>query len=127
MFLRCEPNPHQNGRLTRAMIYEAAPGTCFAIDAEALHRQPELLNGFRRGLDRLIRALDATAYLLLVLGVLAAMLIGWWIAGLGLVACVLMLAANRRLAGRIAQRAAERSSQAFLKLYDIGCVWLLKD
>ena len=42
MFLKCQPNPHRGGRMTRAIIYEQAPGQHFAIDAETLHKQPEL-------------------------------------------------------------------------------------
>lgn len=126
MFLTCQPNPHDGGRMTRALIYENTPGTRFAIDAEALHRQPELLKPFGRWLDIRIRVLDALAYLACLLGVLAALSVGWWMAGVGLLVCVLTLAANRKTAGRLARAAADRSSVSFRQLHEMGCLWLIK-
>lgn len=126
MFLSTQPNPHDGGRMTRALIYENVPGTRFAIDAEALHRQPELLRPFGRFLDIRIRLLDTLAYMACLLGVIAAMVVGWWTAGAGLLICVLMLAANRKTAGRLARAAADRSSVAFRQLHEMGCLWLIK-
>ena len=120
MFLSCRPNPHDGGRMTRALVFEKTPGTHFAIDAEALHRQPELLKPFGRGLDVRIRVLDALAYLAVLIGVLAALPVGWWTAG------VLMLAVNRKTAGRLARAATERSTESFRQLHEIGCLWLVK-
>lgn len=126
MFLSCQPNPHDGGRMTRALVFEKTPGTRFAIDAEALHRRPELLEPFGRGLHLRIRALDALAYLICLLGVLAAVPVGWWMAGAGVLICVLMLAANRKTAGRLARAATERSTESFRQLHEIGCLWLVK-
>lgn len=125
MFLSCQPNPHDSGRMTRALIFENTPGTRFAIDAEALHRRPELLKPFGRGLDLRLRVLDGLAYLSCLIGLIAALVVGWWMAGLGLVICVLMLAANRKTAGRLARSAAQRSSESFRKLHEMGCLWLV--
>jgi hypothetical protein len=125
MFLSCQPNPHDSGRMTRALIFENTPGTRFAIDAEALHRRPELLKPFGRGLDLRLRVLDGLAYLSCLIGLIAALLVGWWMAGVGLVICVLMLAANRKTAGRLARSAAQRSSESFRKLHEMGCLWLV--
>jgi len=126
MFLSCQPNPHDGGRMTRVLVFEKTPGTHFAIDAEALHKQPELLKPFGKGLDLRLRVLDATAYLLCLLGVLAAIQLGWWMAGVGVLACVLMLAANRKTAGRLARAATDRSTEYFLQLHQMGCLWLVK-
>ncbi len=125
MFLSCQPNPHDAGRMTRALIFENTPGTRFAIDAEALHRRPELLKPFGRRLDLRLRVLDGLAYLSCLIGLIAALVVGWWMAGLGLVICVLMLAANRKTAGRLARSAAQRSSESFRKLHEMGCLWLV--
>lgn len=126
MFLSTQPNPHDGGRMTRTLIYENIPGTRFAIDAEALHRQPELLKPFGRWLDIRMRVLDALAYLACLLGVLAALNVGWWMAGAGVLICVLMLSANRKTAGRLARAAAQRSTVAFRQLHEMGCLWLVK-
>ena len=126
MFLTCRPNPHDGGRMTRALVFEKTPGTHFAIDAEALHRQPELLKPFGRGLDVRMRVLDALAYLACLLGVLAAMPVGWWTAVVGVLVCVLTLAANRKTAGRLARAATERSTESFRQLHEMGCLWLVQ-
>ncbi|MBA3067397.1 MAG: hypothetical protein FP825_02815 [Hyphomonas sp.] len=127
MFLSCKPNPHDGGRMTRALVFEKTPGTHFAIDAETLHRQPELLKPFGRWLDVRLRVLDTLAYLVCLLGVLAVRPVGWWTAGAGLLICVLTLAANRKTAGRLARTATERSTENFRQLHEMGCLWLVKD
>jgi len=125
MFLSCQPNPHDAGRMTRALIFENTPGTRFAIDAETLHRRPELLKAFGRGWDVRLRVLDALAYLACLGGIIAALVVGWWMAGLGVMICVLMLSANRKTAGRMARAAAQRSSESFRRLHEMGCLWLV--
>lgn len=125
MFLTCQPNPHDAGRMTRTLIFENTPGTRFAIDAETLHRHPELLKPFGRWLDVRLRLLDGLAYLACLVGVIAALVVGWWTAGVGLLICVLMLAANRKTAGRLARAAAQRSADSFRRLHEIGCLWLV--
>ena len=125
MFLTCQPNPHDAGRMTRTLIFENTPGTRFAIDAETLHRHPELLKPFGRWLDVRLRLLDGLAYLACLVGVIAALVVGWWMAGVGLLICVLMLAANRKTAGRLARAAAQRSADSFRRLQEMGCLWLV--
>jgi len=83
MFLDCRPNPHDGGRMTRALVYEKTPGTHFAIDAEALHRKPELLKPFGRWLHVRMRVLDTAAYMICLLGVLAVQAVHWWTAAAG--------------------------------------------
>lgn len=125
MLLKCEPNPHQNGRMTRAMIMEYQPGSRFAIDAETLHKHPHLLNAFDRFMHIRIRILDAFAYLCFLLGVLGSISIAWWLFIPGIAMCVMMLAMIRRTAGGIARRAANRSSDDFRKLHEMGCLWFV--
>ncbi len=126
MFLRCEPNPHDGGRLTRAVFMESPPGTRFAIDAEALHRNPHLLDAFGRHHRFWVRGLDTFACLAGAAGVASALFVGWWIAIWCLGVCTLMLAVNRKLAGTIARSAARRSTEHFRKLHEIGCLWLVQ-
>ena len=125
MYLRCRPNPHFGGRMTRAITYESAPGQRFAIDAEALHKQPELLNAFGPLMYLRFRVLDASAYLIFLLSVLGSLTINWWLFIPGLAACVLMLAVNRKTAGAVAREAAKRSVDHFRRLHEIGCLWLV--
>lgn len=127
MFLTCKPNPHDGGRMTRVLIFEKTPGTHFAIDAEALHRRPDLLKPFGRWLPVQLRVLDTLAYLAVLVGVLAAVPVGWWTAAAGVTVCALMLAANRKTAGRFARAATERSTESFLRLHQMGCLWLVKN
>ena len=64
MFLKCQPNPHRGGRMTRAIIYEQAPGQHFAIDAETLHKQPELLNDFGSYMHREYRLVKSPGHII---------------------------------------------------------------
>ena len=121
MFLKCAPNPHRAGRMTRALFIEQVPGQRFAIDAEELHKRPELLNAFGRFMYVRFRVLDAVAYLICLLGVLASFAVVWWAFMPGLAICVLMLATNRKSAGK----AATRSVDDFRALHEMGCLWLV--
>ncbi|MEQ8299572.1 MAG: hypothetical protein RH945_03430 [Hyphomonas sp.] len=125
MFLKCAPNPHRAGRMTRALFIEQVPGQRFAIDAEELHKRPELLNAFGRFMYVRFRVLDAVAYLICLLGVLASFAVVWWAFMPGLAICVLMLATNRKSAGEIARKAATRSVDDFRALHEMGCLWLV--
>lgn len=126
MFLKFEPNPHDGGRLTRAIFMESPPGTRFAIDAETLHRQPQLLDVFGRHHRFWLRGLDLFACLAGLAGVAAALFVGWWIAIWCLGICTLMLAVNCKLAGSIARNAARGSADSFRKLHEMGCLWLVR-
>lgn len=125
MFLKCQPNPHKGGRMTRALVYEQSPGQLFAIDAETLHKQPELLSDFGRYMYARFRILDAMAYLICLLGVLASIAYVWWMFIPGLAICALMLSVNRKTAGAIARSAARKSVDNFRKLHEMGCLWLV--
>ncbi|MEM9377079.1 MAG: hypothetical protein AAGA72_12730, partial [Pseudomonadota bacterium] len=68
--------------------------------------------------------LDLISDLLLVAGVICAFFVAWWtfipITGL---ACLQRIA-NRRMAGELAAKAAQESTDAFLFLYNSGVLWL---
>ena len=115
MFLKCQPNPHRGGRMTRALIYEQSPGQRFAIDAEILHKQPELLNDFGRYMHARFRILDAVAYFICLAGVLASLALVWWAFLPGIAICTMMLAVNRKAAGEIARKAAKKATMPFLQ------------
>ena len=91
MFLKCEPNPHQGGRMTRAVLFNHAGGQRFAIDAEALHKKPDMLNEFGPLNSLRFRTLDAIAYGLCFVGGVGTIMVAWWMFFVGLAACVLML------------------------------------
>ncbi|KCZ56290.1 hypothetical protein HY29_09575 [Hyphomonas beringensis] len=111
--------------MTRALVYEQSPGQLFAIDAETLHKQPELLSDFGRYMYARFRILDAMAYLICLLGVLASIAYVWWMFIPGLAICALMLSVNRKTAGAIARSAARKSADNFRKLHEMGCLWLV--
>jgi hypothetical protein len=125
MFLKCEPNPHRSGRMTRTLVFEHVPGQRYAIDAEQLHKTPELLNAFGRNMYVRFRVLDAMAYMICLLGFLATIAFVWWAFMPGLAICVLMLGTNRKSAGEIARKAATRSVDNFRALHEMGCLWLV--
>ena len=58
---------------------------------------------------------------------LPAFAIVWWLFIPGLAACAFMIAANRKLAGETAMRAARRSTEAFLYLHTAGVLWLVQN
>ena len=125
MFLKILANPHSGGRLTRTVLYEPHPGQVFAIDAERLHKEPALLSQFSRRASLGVRALDLTAYLVLVVSVIASFFIAFWLFIPGVAACTFMLAANRKTAGEIALRRAADSFNAFRELHEQGLLWLV--
>ncbi|MEE2878987.1 MAG: hypothetical protein VX593_08285 [Pseudomonadota bacterium] len=127
MFLRTAPNPHDDGRLARIVRFRQDEDRVFAIDADELHRNPRLLNSFSNHHEFTVRALDALAYAILIVAVIAALAIDWWIVIPGLAACVFMIAVNRKRTGEVAMRAARKSSEAFLYLHTIGVLWLVQN
>lgn len=126
MFLRTAPNPHDEGRPARVVRFQQEEDRVFAIDADQLHRNPGLLNTFSRHHEFTVRALDAVAYAILIVSVIAAFSIAWWIFIPGLAACAFMIAVNRKRTGEVAMRAARKSTEAFLYLHTIGVLWLIQ-
>ncbi len=126
MFLPILPNPHSAGRLTRSILFQPSPGQTYAIDAERLYREPELLRTFDKWSDVKIRGLDLIAYALLILGVLGSFFAAWWLWAPGVAICALMLTVNRKSAGDMARSAALGSNEDFLYLHSIGALWLVR-
>ncbi|MBR9834903.1 MAG: hypothetical protein GYB42_06875 [Alphaproteobacteria bacterium] len=96
----------------------------WALDAEYLYKRLELLRPVGRHYVNRIRMLDLICDMLLVAGVLSAFFIAWWtVIPLVGFAC-LQRVANRRMAGELAGKAAQESTDAFLYLYNSGALWL---
>ena len=92
----------------------------WAFDADYLYRRLDLLKPVGRHLVHKIRMLDLVSDLLLVAGVIAPFFLAWWtIVPLIGFAC-LQRSANRRMAGEVAARAAQESTDIFLYLYNSG-------
>ncbi|MEZ5946401.1 MAG: hypothetical protein R3C13_04375 [Hyphomonas sp.] len=125
MFLKCQPNPHRGGRMTRALVFDHGAGQRFAVDAEMLHKRPELLREFGRFHALQFKALDIVAYALCFIGGVGTVMVAWWMFFVGLAACVMMLATNRKSAGEVARRAARRSTDDFRRLHEMGCLWVV--
>jgi hypothetical protein len=111
--------------MTRALFFNTAPDQRFAIDAEMLHRNPELLNAFSPHSYARFRVLDTAAYMACLVGVLASLSIAWWMFVPGVVVCVMMLATNQKAAADTARKAARRSVDAFRDLHELGVLWLM--
>lgn len=98
----------------------ATPDQTWAFDADHLYKRLEMLRPLGQHYVRRIQMLDLFSDLLLVGGVLSAFFIAWW-AVIPLVgfAC-LQRHHNRRLAGELAAKAAQESTDVFLYLYNSG-------
>jgi len=125
MFFRIRPNPHDNDRLTRTVMFEATPGQTYAIDAERLHKTPDLLNKLSKSAGWRVRAVDALAYVILVGSILLSFKMAWWLFLPGAALCALMLQMGRQSAGSIAKSAALQSNGAVFYLHSIGALWLV--
>lgn len=126
MFLKTAPNPHEEGRPARVVRFRQSGDQMYAIDADELHRNPQLLNTFGRLNEFKVRFLDTIAYAILLVSVIASFAYAWWLFIPGFIACALMIAVNRKLAGEVAMRAARRSTEAFLYLHTVGVLWLIQ-
>lgn len=96
----------------------------WTFDADYLYRRLEVLKPLGSHYVNRIRMLDLISDGLLLAGVLSAFFIAWWtIVPLVGFACLQRIA-NRRLAGELAAKAAQESTDAFLYLYNSGALWL---
>ncbi|MEL6323239.1 MAG: hypothetical protein AAGJ29_04945 [Pseudomonadota bacterium] len=127
MFLKPVPSPYEDGLPKRAVFYRPNESQTFAIDAEALHKDPALLKVFGWWKPLAIRALDALAWTLVIAGVVGTIWFAWWMFLPCVIANVAMLLANRKAAGEIARSAAELSNQHFLYLHEQRALWLVPD
>ena len=103
---------------------EATPDQTWALDAGYLYSRLDVLKQLGAHYANRIWLLDLVSDVMLVAGVLSAFFVAWWtcvpIVGL---ACLQRIA-NRRLAGQLAGKAAQESTDAFLFLYNSGALWL---
>jgi len=125
MIFQTMPNPHNEGKLTRTLTFEAGPGQTFAVDAEQLHTKPRLLDGLRAYSSWIIHALDFAAYLILATSIVMSVAVSWWLWIPGLVICAAILQLVQRSAGSVAKQAALTSNNSFLYLHSIGALWVV--
>ncbi len=96
----------------------------WALDADFLYKRLEILKSVGPHYVNRIRLLDMASDILLVAGVVSAFFVAWWtVIPLVGFAC-LQRVANRRMAGELAAKAAQESTEAFLYLYNSGALWL---
>lgn len=102
----------------------ATPDQTWAVDADYLHKRLDVLRQLGTHYANRIWLLDLVSDIMLVAGVLSAFFVAWWtIIPLVGLACLQRIS-NRRMAGELAGRAAQESTDAFLYLYNSGVLWL---
>jgi len=102
----------------------ATPDQTWAVDADYLHKRLDMLRQLGAHYANRIWLLDLASDIMLVAGVLTTFFVAWWtcIPMVGL-ACLQRIS-NRRMAGELAGKAAQESTDAFLYLYNSGVLWL---
>jgi hypothetical protein len=102
----------------------ATPDQTWALDADYLHKRLDVLHKLGAHYARRIWLLDMISDAMLLGGILSAFFVAWWtcLPLIGL-AC-LQKVSNRRMAGELAGKAAQESTDAFLYLYNSGVLWL---
>lgn len=103
---------------------EATPDQTWALNADYLHERLDVLKQLGTHYANRIWLLDVISDCMLLAGVIGAFFVAWWtcIPLVGL-ACLQRIS-NRRMAGELAARAAQESTEAFLYLYNSGVLWL---
>lgn len=96
----------------------------WALDADFLYNRLEVLKAVGRHYVFRIRMLDIFADLLLITCIPAAFFVAWWLFLPMLGFSCLQRVANRRMAGELAAKAAQESTESFLYLYNTGALWL---
>lgn len=116
------PSPREHAGTTVRVA--ATPDQTWAVDGDYLHKRLDVLRSLGTHYANRIWVLDLVSDILLVAGVLSAFFIAWWtVIPLVGFACVQRMS-NRRVAGEMAARAAQESTDAFLYLYNSGVLWL---
>ncbi|MEL7033497.1 MAG: hypothetical protein AAGL97_06055 [Pseudomonadota bacterium] len=102
----------------------ATPDQTWALDADYLHGRLDVLRKLGSHYANRIWLLDLVSDIMLVAGILCTFFVAWWtcIPIIGL--AVLQRVSNRRMAGELAGKAAQESTDAFLYLYNSGVLWL---
>lgn len=108
-----------------ALVFETGHGGRYALDAGRLHAEPRLLGPVSPAFRILLEALDLLAGGLMAAGVIGGFLAAWWLVPVSLIAGVGLRRANRRLAARLALSAASEEGRAFTYLYKAGLLWRL--
>lgn len=102
----------------------ATPDQTWALDADYLHGRLDVLRKLGSHYANRIWLLDLVSDIMLVAGIFCTFFVAWWtcipIVGLA----VLQRVSNRRMAGELAGKAAQESTDAFLYLYNSGVLWL---
>ena len=125
MLLAIAPNPHKGGAPTRIARLAQRGGPIWAIDAESLHRNPDLLLPFSRTSPALIRLADALSVVFVMMAVMGSFFIGWWVFISAMALSLILGGLARWLAGSVAKRAARRSHEALVRLHSMELMWLL--
>lgn len=126
MLLSTVPNPYKSGAPTRIVKYRREGGQVFAIDAETLHRFPDILANFDRMHPTLVRVFDAFSVVWAMFAVLSAYLIAWWLFLPSILISLVLAGLSRWFAGDFARQAARRSHAAFVQLHSLELVWLIR-
>lgn len=102
----------------------ATPDQTWAVDADYLHGRLDVLRKLGAHYANRIWLLDLVSDFMLMAGILCTFFVAWWtcIPLVGL-ACLQRIS-NRRMAGELAGKAAQESTDAFLYLYNSGVLWL---
>ena len=102
----------------------ATPDQTWALDAEYLHGRMDVLKQLGAHYANRIWLLDLVSDVLLMAGVLSTFFVAWWTCVPIVGFAILQRIANKRLAGELAGKAAQESTDAFLYLYNSGALWL---
>ena len=114
--------PDEEGRTTVRIA--ATPDQTWAVDADYLHARLDVLRTLGSHYANRIWLLDMVSDLFLVAGVLSTFFVAWWLCVPLVGLACLQRVSNRRMAGELAGRAAQESTDAFLYLYNSGALWL---
>lgn len=127
MFLKTVVNPYENGLPARTLIYRPNETQTYAINAEQLHKNPQLLNTFGKGNAVAIRLLDIFAYAIALAGIAGSVFFAVWLFLPAFLASTAMWMTNRKTAGAIARKAAAESNEHFLYLHSEKALWLVTE
>ncbi|MEO1553624.1 MAG: hypothetical protein AAFR82_06775 [Pseudomonadota bacterium] len=102
----------------------ATPDQTWALDADYLHGRLDVLRKLGNHYANRIWLLDLVSDIMLVAGVVSTFFIAWWTCVPIIGLAILQRVSNRRMAGELAGKAAQESTDAFLYLYNSGVLWL---
>lgn len=112
----------EDGRTTVRIA--ATPDQTWALDADYLHGRLDVLRRLGSHYANRIWLLDLVSDIMLVAGVLSAFFVAWWACVPIIGLAIMQRISNRRMAGELAGKAAQESTDAFLYLYNSGVLWL---